>query len=300
MSASQVPQAETRKENSAALPLVLPFIAIYLLFFVYPSAQMVVMSFTDSSLTKAGEWVGWQNYTRLLGDRKFGISVLNTLYFVLLTVIPGTLISLTLALIVNRLKGVLQAVALAAFFFPYILPVSTVTAIATALTNIDFGPFGGLVRRPSGALMPVWRNQALFFPAVAILTIWWTAGFNVLVFLAGLRSVPAEVYEAAKLDGAGRWAMFSKVTWPLIWPVTALVLTIQLILQIKVFDQVYLILTSESARTDLSMVLVQYIYTAAFVGNQVGYASTIALGLFVMVAILAVLQFQALRFRAAK
>ncbi len=300
MSASQVPQAETRKENSAALPLVLPFIAIYLLFFVYPSAQMVVMSFTDSSLTKAGEWVGWQNYTRLLGDRKFGISVLNTLYFVLLTVIPGTLISLTLALIVNRLKGVLQAVALAAFFFPYILPVSTVTAIATSLTNIDFGPFGGLVRRPSGALMPVWRNQALFFPAVAILTIWWTAGFNVLVFLAGLRSVPAEVYEAAKLDGAGRWAMFSKVTWPLIWPVTALVLTIQLILQIKVFDQVYLILTSESARTDLSMVLVQYIYTAAFVGNQVGYASTIALGLFVMVAILAVLQFQALRFRAAK
>lgn len=300
MSASQVPQAETRKENSAALPLVLPFIAIYLLFFVYPSAQMVVMSFTDSSLTKAGEWVGWQNYTRLLGDRKFGISVLNTLYFVLLTVIPGTLISLTLALIVNRLKGVLQAVALAAFFFPYILPVSTVTAIATLLTNIDFGPFGGLVRRPSGALMPVWRNQALFFPAVAILTIWWTAGFNVLVFLAGLRSVPAEVYEAAKLDGAGRWAMFSKVTWPLIWPVTALVLTIQLILQIKVFDQVYLILTSESARTDLSMVLVQYIYTAAFVGNQVGYASTIALGLFVMVAILAVLQFQALRFRAAK
>lgn len=300
MSASKLPQAETRKENRAALPLVLPFVAIYLLFFIYPSAQMVVLSFTDSSLTRVGEWVGLQNYARLLGDRQFGISVVNTLYFVLLTVIPGTLISLGLALIVNRLKGIWQAVALAAFFFPYILPVSTVTVIATSLTNIDFGPFGGLVRRPSGALMPIWRNQALFFPAVAILTIWWTAGFNVLVFLAGLRSVPAEVYEAAQLDGAGRWAMFSEMTWPLIWPVTALVLTIQLILQIKVFDQVYLILASEGARTDLSMVLVQYIYTAAFVGNQVGYASTIALGLFVIVAILAVLQFQALRFRAVK
>jgi multiple sugar transport system permease protein len=289
-----------RKDNRSALPLVAPFVVIYLALFVYPSLQMVMMSFTNSSLTKAGEWVGLANYTKLFGDRQFGIAVLNTLWFVVLTVIPGTLIGLGLALVVNRLKGVWQAIALAAFFLPYILPVSTVTSIAWWLTDTDTGPLGGLVRRPNGMLMPLWRNTSLFFPAVAVLTIWWTVGFSVLVFLAGLRSVPREVYEAAELDGATRWQAFTRVTWPLIWPVTALVLTIQLILQIKVFDQVYLMVGGDGGRTDLSMVLVQYIYTAAFERNQAGYASSIALALFVIVAVVAVLQVQALRFRSSK
>lgn len=288
-----------RKDNRSALPLVLPFVVVYLLFFIYPSAQMVMMSFTNSSLTKAGEWIGLANYTKLFADRQFGIAVLNTLWFVVLTMIPGTLIGLALALVVDRLKGLWQAIALAAFFLPYILPVSTVTSIAWWLTDLDGGPLGGLVRRPNGQLMPLWRNTALFFPAVAVLTIWWTVGFSVLIFLAGLRSVPHEVYEAAALDGATRWQVFARITWPLIWPVTALVLTIQLILQIKVFDQVYLMLAGDG-RTDLSMVLVQYIYTAAFERNQAGYASTIALALFVLVAVVAALQLQALRFRSAK
>ena len=77
-------------------------------------------------------------------------------------------------------------------------------------------------------------------PAVAFVTIWWLLGFNVLLFIAGLRNISREIYEAAELDGAGRWTQFRRITWPLIWPVTVLVFTIQLILQLKIFDQVYL------------------------------------------------------------
>lgn len=124
---------------------------------------------------------------------------------------------------------------------------------------------------------------------------WWTVGFNVLLFMAGLKNIPAELYEAAKLDGAGRWTQFRTITWPLIWPVTALVLTIQLIMQIKVFDQVYLLV--QGGRVDASMVLVQYIYTLAFQRNQGGYAATVAVALFVIVAAVSVLQFQLLRAR---
>jgi multiple sugar transport system permease protein len=120
----------------------------------------------------------------------------------------------------------------------------------------------------------------------------------VLIFLAGLRALPHELYEAARLDGAGRWALFSQLTWPLIWPVTALVLTIQLILQIKVFDQVFLMVAG--GRTDPTMVLVQYVYTVAFQRNQGGYASTVAIALFVIVAAVAAFQFQLLRLRTAK
>ena len=77
-------------------------------------------------------------------------------------------------------------------------------------------------------------------PAVALVTVWWLLGFNVLLFIAGLRNISTEIYEAAAFDGAGRWTQFRRMTWPLIWPVTVLVLTIQLILQFKIFDQVYL------------------------------------------------------------
>lgn len=289
----------TRKDNLSALPLVLPFVLVYLALFIYPSLQMLAMSFTDSSLTKAGAWIGLDNYTKLVGDRQFGIAVLNTIYFVAMTVVPGTLIGLGLALVVDRLKGIWQAVALAAFFLPYILPVSTVASIAWWLTDAESGPLGGLVRRQNGVAVEVWRITLLFLPAVAVLTIWWTVGFSVLIFLAGLRAVPHDIYEAARLDGASRLALFRHITWPLIWPVTALVLTIQLILQIKVFDQVYLMVAG-GARRDLTMVLVQYIYTAAFQRNQAGYASTIALALFVIVTVVAVLQFQLLRLRSAK
>jgi len=131
-----------------------------------------------------------------------------------------------------------------------------------------------------------------------VLTVWWTVGFNVLIFLAGLRALPHELFEAARLDGANRWSAFVHLTWPLIWPVTALVLTVQMILQLKVFDQVFLMIAG--GQTNATMVLVQYIYTVAFQGNKGGYGATVAVALFVLVLVVSVVQFQVLRLRSAK
>jgi multiple sugar transport system permease protein len=213
--------------------------------------------------------------------------------------VPSTLLGLGLAMLVNRLKGAWQAIVLAIFFIPYILPVSTVASIWWWMMDIDYnGPFSGLFRTALGQPVTMWRLTQYYLPGVAVLTVWWTVGFNVLIFLAGLRALPQELFEAAKLDGAGRWTSFRHLTWPLIWPVTALVLTIQLILQLKVFDQVFLLLAS--GRVDPTMVLVQYIYTVAFQRNQGGYAATVAVALFAIVLVVSVLQFQLLRFRSAK
>lgn len=287
----------TRKwENLAALPLVAPFVVVYAALFIYPSAQMLGMSFSSASLTLPGEWVGWANYARLAGDRLFGRAIVNTLYFVLLTVIPGTLLGLAIAMAVGRLNGWWRALALAAFFLPYVLPVSTITSIALELTSPRGGPLGQIYTR-GGNPVSIWYNAGAFLPAVSVLTIWWTTGFNVLVFLAGLKMLPHELYDAARIDGASRWRSFISITWPLIWPVTAIVVTIQVIAQFKVFDQVYLMVANEQAR---NMVLVQYIYTVAFQRNQAGYASTIAVGLFVLVLTVSILQYQLLRLRAAR
>ena len=134
-------------------------------------------------------------------------------------------------------------------------------------------------------------------PVIAAVTIWWTNGFNVLLFIAGLRNIPQELYEAAALDGATKRQQFFRVTWPLLWPVTALVLTLQLILQLKLFDQVYLLSGGGPFNSSCVLLLV---YREAFQLNNGGYASAVALVLFVLIMVVSVLQFQVLRIRGRR
>ena len=135
----------------------------------------------------------------------------------------------------------MQSIVLAAFFLPYILPVSVVYRIWSWMFDKDFGVAQYLIAPLNdGQRLSVFRTVPLFMPAVAFITVWWRLGFSVLLFIAGLSNISSEIYEAAELDGAGRWTQFRRITWPLIWPVTVLVFTIQLILQLKIFDQVYL------------------------------------------------------------
>ena len=195
--------------------------AIYLLAFVYPTIQMFRISFTDAPLIGEGQWVGLDNYLRLDNDPMFRRAVWNTAYFVLMTVIPGTLIALIIALGVSRLKGRFQAMVLALFFLPYILPVSVVYLIWDWTLNFQFGIAMHVLDWLGIPRVPVFKSRVWFLPAVAGVTIWWTAGFSILLFLAGLRAIPAEIHEAAALDNSTRWTTFRRITWPLLWPVTS-------------------------------------------------------------------------------
>jgi len=288
-----------RGELLTAALLLAPFIVIYAVLFIYPSLRMVQVSFTNAPLIGDGHFVGLQNFNRLLHDRLFSTAIWDTVYFVVLSVIPSTILGLVVALGVNRLKGWAQSVALACFFLPYILPVSLVYRIWEWMLDKDFGiaqfaimPFTG------GAHVSIFRTIPFFMPAVGLITVWWLLGFNVLLFIAGLRNINREIYEAASLDGAGRWTQFRKITWPLIWPVTVLVLTIQFILQLKIFDQVYLF--SDGGRQDATMVMVQYIYKQAFQQNHGGLGAAASLVLFIVIVVFSVLQFQLLRSRGSE
>ncbi|MDB5554877.1 MAG: sugar transporter permease [Rhizobium sp.] len=283
----------TRSEALVAFVLVAPFVAIYGLVFIYPLVKLFIISFTDAPLIGDGAFVGVENYTRLIGDRKFNTAFWNTAYFVLLTVVPGTLAAFAMALGVNRLAGRLQALVLSLFFLPYILPVSVVYYIWDWTLNLQFGVAMHVFDLFGIPRVPVFKSTTWFMPAVAVVTIWWTAGFSILLFLAGLRAIPVEIYEAAALDNAGIWSAFRRITWPLMWPITALVLTIQLILQLKIFDQVYLF--SVGGRVNDNLVLVYYIFQRAFQSDQGGRAAAIAVVLFFMVIIVSVLNFQLTR-----
>ncbi len=284
---------DTKKEWLFALLLLAPFLAVYGLIFVYPTIDMFLLSFTDAPLIGSGDYVGLENYTRLGRDRRFDTAIWNTAYFVALSVVPGTAVALAIALGVSRLSGRMQALILALFFLPYILPVSVVYRLWDWTLNFQFGIVMQVFDMLGISRVPVFKTTTWFMPAVAFITIWWTCGFNILLFLAGLRAIPQEVYEAAALDNAGRWTTFRKVTWPLLWPITALNLTIQLILQMKIFDQVYLF--STGGRPNDNLVMVYYIFQRAFQSNHGGRAAAIAVVLFVIVVAVSVLNFHLTR-----
>lgn len=283
----------TLRRNLIALSLVAPFLAAFLLVFAWPTYKLMQLSFTDAPLIGDGQWVGLQNYRDLLEHRLFWVALKNNGYFLLLTIIPTTAIALGIALMANRLRGWLQALMLAVFFLPYILPVSVVTMIWSWMLDFQFGILQNVIAFFFGERVAVFRDPVWVMPMIAVVTIWWTNGFNVLLFLAGLRNIPAELYEAAALDGATNRQKFLRVTWPLLWPVTALVLTLQLILQLKLFDQVYLL--SEGGPFNTSQVLLLLVYREAFQQNNGGYASAVALVLFATIIVVSVLQFQILR-----
>lgn len=281
------------RHRLVALSLILPFVAIFALVFAYPVVEVVRMSFTNAPLIGGGEWVGFANFERLFSDRLFYTSLKNNGYFVLLTVVPTTALALVIALAISRLSGRMQALAMVLFFTPYVLPVSVVTQIWSWMLDFQFGVLQPAIEAVTGKRVPVFKNPFWVMPSVAVVTIWWTNGFNVLLFIAGLRNIPEELYEAAKLDGATRWQLFLRVTWPLLWPVTALVLTLQLILQLKIFDQIYLL--SEGGPFNSSYVLLLMVYREAFQLNHGGYAAAISLVLFLLIVVISILQFQVLR-----
>jgi multiple sugar transport system permease protein len=281
------------RDNWVAAAFVAPFVIAYLVLFLYPTVRMIFLTFTDAPLIGAGGWVGFKNYLRLFNDKAYLNAVWNTGYFVLLTVIPNTLLGLVFAMMVNRQKGYVQSLILAAFFLPYILPVSVVFRIWEWIMDYQFGIAQYALDAFYGERVAVFRNKSWAMPMIAFVTIWWTIGFNVLLFIAGLRNISQDMYDASALDGANRWKQFRYITWPLIWPVTALVLTIQLILQLKIFDQLYLLTLGGNVNN--TMVLVQYIYKQAFQLNKGGYGATVAFSLFMIIVVVSVLQYQVLR-----
>ena len=286
-----------RAQNLAALVLTGPFVATYAVLFVYPTVKLAMLSLTDGPLIGEGNWVGVKNYFDLFDNRAFIKSSVNTFYFVVLTVVPTTVLALVFALMVNRLKGWMQSVVLACFFLPYILPVSVVYIIWQWVLDLQFGVAQHVLELVAGRRVSLLLEINSSMPTIAFVTIWWTNGFNVLLFIAGLRNIPQDYYDAASLDGATTLRKFIHITLPLIWPVAALVLTIQLILQLKIFDQVYLFTRGSGGPANATLTTVLYIYKQAFQLDRAGVGATVAMLLFLVIVVFSIVQYRVLRGR---
>lgn len=225
-------------------------------------------------------------------DRRFWQIVGNTLLFVLLTVPSVTALSLLFALALNR-RGNLAAILRTAFFLSQVLSVTVVTLI----WQLMYSPRQGILANVLSAvgLEPIeWvTNAQLAMYAIVIATVWWSIGFAMILFLAGLQEIPSELFEAARIDGASGWAITRNITLPALSRTTTLVIVLQIILHFQVFGQSHLI--TRGGPNDATQVLVRYIYQTAFRNGEMGYASALSVFLFVVMLLFSLLQIRSQR-----
>lgn len=222
-------------------------------------------------------------------DDNFWTSLKNTLAFTLISTPILVVLGLALALVLNnKRRG--GAFYRAIFFLPYVLPVSAVTLVWSYMLNPDRGLVAGFLHWFGMAGIPFLSDPNLALPAIVATTVWWSVGFNLVLFLAGLQDIEPSLYEAASLDGANWWNRFRHVTVPGLSHVFVLVIITQVIASFQVFGQVY-IMTKGGPGT-ATEVLIQHIYEAGFKNYQLGYASALSVFLFVVMAAVSAIQFR--------
>jgi multiple sugar transport system permease protein len=279
--------------NRAGWGLAAPFFVLYIMFLLWPVAAAAWKSFFSDSLA-GGEatWRGLGNYGELLGDADFWAAMWHTVWFTILSTVPLVLLPLALALLVHRVARHQWAFRLA-FFAPYVLPVSVVVLIWNWLYQPGFGLINGYLTKLGLAEVNWLGSETIAMISVVIATVWWTLGFNFVLFLAGLQEISKELYEAAALDGATAWQQIRRITLPLLMPTTVLVLVLQVIASLKVFDQIYLLL--QGGPNFSTRPAIQYIYENGFTQYRVGYASALSFVFFLLIVAVSLVLFAGVR-----
>ncbi|KQR08361.1 carbohydrate ABC transporter permease [Cellulomonas sp. Leaf334] len=274
------------RNNRIGWAFVAPFVIVFVMFLIWPLIHGFYLSFTGESITGAnGQLIGFANYAEALQDPIMWRSLLNTLWFTVLSTIPLVVVSLALALLVHQgLPG--QWLWRLSFFMPFLLA----STVAAQIWIWMYNPQLGLVNYLLGAVGvdPVaWlQDPSWAMYAVVVMTTWWTVGFNFLLYLTALQNIPEQQYEASALDGAGRWRQLRSITVPQLGPTTVLIVMLQVLASLKVFDQIYVMTNGGPA--GVTRPVVMYIFETGFTGYRFGYASAIAYIFFALIVIISV------------
>jgi ABC-type sugar transport systems, permease components len=296
--ATSVASARRWKEDLTGWAFAAPFMIVFVVFLAFPIIASFALSFTSFGLRDLASpigatFVGLKNYIDLFGDPKFWTSLFNTFYFVVigvpLTLAIGLLIANALNRGVNRFRT--------AFRVGYYLPVITSIVAIAVVWRFLLNPDVGLVNMLLGGLGikgPAWlADPVLAMPSIIAMAVWRNLGFAMVVFLAGMQAIPASLYEAASMDGAGRWQAFRHITIPMLRPTILFMTVITTIGYLQLFEEPFVM--TDGGPLDKTLSVTMYMYQQGFTFFHQGYASAVAYVLFVIVAIAAFLQFKFLR-----
>ncbi|GAA3806980.1 carbohydrate ABC transporter permease [Cellulomonas soli] len=283
--------AARRGDARLAWIFVAPSILGFLVFAAYPTLRGMYLSFTDYRVLSPAEWVGFDNYVKLAHDAQFWGSVVTTLYFVVLTVVLTMAVSLATAVVLHRLTAstVLRSVVI----LPFLISNVVAAVVWSWMLDAQFGIVNLFLERIGIDAVAFLSDRHWVIPALSLITVWKTAGYTTILIFAGLQTIPVQVYEAGKLDGAGELAMFRRITLPLLRPIMAMVLVLTVIGAFQVFDIVAV--STKGGPANASLVLQMLIYDKAFGQFDFGYASAMSMALFAMLLVISFLQMRLLR-----
>jgi multiple sugar transport system permease protein len=280
----------TSERDWRGLLFVTPFLLLYLLILIFPLLRGLWLSVNQVDLFGNGHFVGLGNYARLVHDPIFGTSLVNTFEVALMIVPLLTILALALALALNS-GGKTAAVFRGIFFSSAVLSVTIVTLIWRFVLAPDAGLLGDVWRDAGWTPLPFLSDQHLVLPALALTTIWWSVGFPMLLFLAGLQQIPEDMYEAAALDRASRWTTFWRITLPSLRRTMVLVVMLQTAAQLQLFGQSQLLTAGGPSGASRTAVL--FLFESAFGRWELGYASAAAEVLFLIILAVTLTQYWA-------
>jgi multiple sugar transport system permease protein len=270
--------------------LIAPTMLGLAIFYLWPAVQTFYFSFTERGAFGGWTWVGLENYRSLL-DPELGQSLVNTLVYSLIVVGIGVPLATVVAALLNTDGLRFRSWYRAAFFIPVVTLPAAIGILWRWMFNSDYGVVNQVLGL-FGIAGPAWVSDpdiALY--AVAFVGVWMTIGYNIVIIVAGMQDVPRTLYEAAQLDGAGPIRRFFSVTVPMISPTLFFVTVLSTIKALHVFDIVYLMVGDTSPAFERVRPIVYFFYQRGFVENDKGFAATVAVVLFVLIAALTAAQF---------
>jgi multiple sugar transport system permease protein len=276
-------------DGKAAMVFLAPYAVLFLVFVVSPLIYGFWISLHNWHVLSANTpFVGFANYSTALTDDLFRIAMARTALFVALAVPAGNLISLLFAIGLNQnYRG--TTFYKIAFYLPVVMSITVVAILWRWIYSAEFG----LLNYYLGAKLPWISSPQWAMPSIALMSVWWGAGGNMLIYLAALKAVPKELLEASELDGAVNWRRFLAVTWPTIRPAALFAIVMSIIAASQVFGQTYILTRGGPANSTLTVML--YMYQQGFGVYQLGYAAAVAYLLFLVVLVFSLAQFRLMR-----
>jgi len=269
---------------------ILPTYIGFTIFILYPLIESVRISFQEFSLLRGSTYIGFDNYVQMFADGRLRIAYINTVIFTLFAVFFNAGIGLILAVMLNRrLPVLMRNLYRSIFFFPVLIAHTYIAVIWRFLYQQDTGVINYYLGLFGVDAIPWLSNAHWAMAAIIILDVWKNTGFAMLVFLAGLQSIPNEYYEAAQLDGANERQLFFRITIPLLSPTIFFILVIFMIGALQVFDTI--IVLTQGGPGDATRSVVLYVYEIAFRTFNMGYAAAVSMTLFAIILVLTALQF---------
>jgi multiple sugar transport system permease protein len=292
------PSAHRWREDLVGWAFAAPFVILFGIFLAFPILASFVLSFTSFGLRDlrnpiGASFVGIQNYLDVFVDATFWTSLLNTAYFVVVGVPVTLILGLLIANALNRGVTRFRTAFRVGYYLPVITSIVAIAVVWRFLLNPDAGLIN-MILAGIGIDGPAWlADPALAMPSIIAMAVWRNLGFAMVVFLAGLQAIPAVLYEAASIDGAGRWQVFRFVTIPMLRPTILFMTVITTIGYLQVFEEPFVM--TDGGPLDKTLSVTMYMFREGFRFFHQGYASAIAYILFVIVAVIAILQFRFLR-----